>query len=89
MHCDHEHSVSTSDGSTFVRQTAFPRPNYLLRENFLNEFRSEVDKAKVRSHLGIPDEFDLSWGNIRGTIENQKDLINLINTLIDQKLNGN
>ena len=56
-----------------------PKFDFLMTGNYLSEFASEVDKARVRENLGIPDEFTLYWGNIRGNIANQTDLIELIN----------
>lgn len=56
-----------------------PKFDFLLTGNYLSEYASEVDKARVRQNLGIPDEFTLYWGNIRGNIANQTDLIELIN----------
>jgi predicted nucleic acid-binding Zn-ribbon protein len=47
----------------------------------LSEFKSEVDKARVRENLGIPDEYTLYWGNMKGNIANQEDLIQLISEL--------
>lgn len=55
-----------------------PKFDFLLTGNYLSEYASEVDKARVRQNLGIPDEFTLYWGNIRGNIANQPDLIELI-----------
>lgn len=52
--------------------------NSLQVNNYLSEYRTEIDKARVRANLGIPDEYSLSWGNIQGTIESQRDLIALI-----------
>jgi hypothetical protein len=47
-----------------------PKFDFLLTGNYLSEYASEVDKARVRQNLGIPDEFTLYWGNIRGNIAN-------------------
>lgn len=53
-------------------------PIPLLRDNFLGEYRTELERAKVRKNLGIADESSLLWGNIDGTIEAQKDLVEYI-----------
>lgn len=50
---------------------------YLLKSNFLSEFLTKSDKEKVLQNLGIY-ELNSSWGNIKGNIENQLDLINYI-----------
>lgn len=64
-----------------------PKFDFLQTSNYLGEFASEVDKARVRENLGIPDEFTLYWGNIKGNIANQTDLISLINE-VKQGLNN-
>ena len=53
-------------------------PIPLLRNNYLGEYRTELERAKVRKNLGIADEQSLLWGNIDGTIEEQKDLVRYI-----------
>lgn len=53
-------------------------PIPLLRDNYLGEYRTELERAKVRKNLGIADEQSLLWGNISGTIEAQKDLVQYI-----------
>ena len=44
------------------------QPTPLLKENFLGEFRTELDKKKVLAALGIATELSLEWGNIKGDI---------------------
>ena len=53
-------------------------PIPLLRNNYLGEYRTELERAKVRKNLGIADEQSLLWGNIEGTIEAQKDLVQYV-----------
>ena len=53
-------------------------PIPLLRDKYLGEYRTELERAKVRKNLGIADEQSLLWGNIEGTIEAQKDLVQYI-----------
>lgn len=53
-------------------------PIPLLRNNYLGEYRTELERAKVRKNLGIADEASLLWGNIDGTIEDQKDLVQYV-----------
>lgn len=62
-----------------------PKFDFLQTHNFLGEFKSEVDKARVRFNLGIPDAQSFVWGNIRGNIENQIDLYRLLSQI---KLNN-
>ena len=49
-----------------------------MKSNYLGEFRTQLEKAKARKNLGIGDEFLLTWGNITGRIEDNKDLITFI-----------
>lgn len=53
-------------------------PIPLLRDKYLGEYRTELERAKVRKNLGIADEYSLLWGNIDGTIEAQKDLVQYV-----------
>lgn len=53
--------------------------DFLKVSNFLCEFRTEVDKARARFNLGIPDEYNFNWGNIKGTVTDQQDLVNVLN----------
>lgn len=53
-------------------------PIPLLKENYLHEFRTEVEKAKARANLGIGDAYSLQWGNITGHIEDNQDLVKFI-----------
>ena len=49
-----------------------------MKSNYLGEFRTQLEKAKARKNLGIGDEFLLTWGNITGHVEDNKDLITFI-----------
>ena len=53
-------------------------PIPLLKDNYLGEYRTALQKAKVRKNLGIADSQSLLWGNINGTIEEQQDLVQYI-----------
>ena len=53
-------------------------PIPLLRNNYLGEYRTELERAKARKNLGIADSQSLLWGNIEGTIEAQKDLVQYV-----------
>lgn len=76
-------SVSNADivpcGKKGQKVSSEPIP--LLRNNYLGEYRTELEKAKVRKNLGIADEQSLLWGNIEGHIEEQKDIIDYIKTM--------
>lgn len=60
-------------------------PIPLLRNNYLGEYRTELEKAKVRQNLNIPDTVVQKWGNLTGFIEEQTDLIDYVNSLIEYK----
>ena len=51
------------------------QPTPLLKENFLGEFRTELDKKKVLAALGIVTELSLEWGNIKGDVGDNLALI--------------
>lgn len=61
------------------QQHDLPHLGFLQFHNFLGEFKTEVDKARVRYNLGIPDEYSFNWGNITGVLEKQTDLMNYLN----------
>lgn len=73
-------SVSNADivpcGKKGQKISSDPIP--LLRNNYLGEYRTELEKAKVRKNLGIADEQSLLWGNLEGHVEEQKDLVDYI-----------
>lgn len=53
-------------------------PIPLIKSKYLGEFRTELERAKARKNLGIPDDTSYTWGNIEGHIEDQKDLVQYI-----------
>ena len=70
-----------------VQSTIYTNPQerpafeFLQLHNYLGEFKSEVDKARVRENLGIPDDYSYNWGHIGGSIQNQTDLMSILNNL--------
>lgn len=44
------------------------QPFPLLRDNFLGEYRTELDKKKVLANLGIASDLSLEWEYIKGDI---------------------
>ena len=44
------------------------QPSPLLKDNFLGEFRTELDKKKVLTNLGIATSLSLEWEYIKGDI---------------------
>lgn len=69
-------SVSNADivPSCNKGQKISSEPIPLLRNNYLGEYRTELEKAKVRKNLGIADNTVIEWGNITGYIEDNPDL---------------
>ena len=51
------------------------QPSPLLKDNFLGEFRTELDKKKVLANLGIATELSLEWEYIKGDIGKSKALM--------------
>ena len=52
------------------------QPSPLLKDNFLGEFRTELDKKKVLSNLGIATDLSLEWEYIKGDIGRSTALMN-------------
>jgi hypothetical protein len=65
-----------SCGKRIPKYQAMPIP--LMKSNYLGEFRTQLEKAKARRNLGIGDEYTLTWGNITGHIEDNRDLAQFI-----------
>ena len=63
-------------GKRVPKYQAQPIP--LMKSNYLGEFRTALEKAKARRNLGIGDEYTLTWGNITGHIEDNRDLTTFI-----------
>ena len=63
-------------GKRIPKYQAVPIP--LMKSNYLGEFRTQLEKAKARRNLGIGDEYTLTWGNITGHIEDNRDLTQFI-----------
>ena len=57
------------------KQHISSQPSPLLKDNFLGEFRTELDKKKVLANLGIASDLVLEWKNIKGDIGQNKALM--------------
>lgn len=53
-------------------------PIPLLRNNYLGEYRTELEKEKVRKNLGIADDISLRWENIKGFVDDSTELVKYI-----------
>ena len=56
------------------------QPSPLLKDNFLGEFRTELDKKKVLANLGIATNLSLEWEYIRGDIGRSEALMQELNS---------
>lgn len=57
------------------KQHITSQPTTLLKDNFLGEFRTELDKKKVLSNLGIATNLSLEWEYIKGDISRSVSLM--------------
>ena len=57
------------------KQHISSQPSPLLKDNFLGEFRTELDKKKVLANLGIATDLVLEWENIKGDIGKSESLV--------------
>lgn len=57
------------------KQHITSQPTTLLKDNFLGEFRTELDKKKVLSNLGIATDLSLEWEYIKGDISRSVSLM--------------
>ena len=63
-----------------------PSPTGFFKvDNLLGELWTEAQKSIARKNLGIADENSLFWGNIKGQIENQKDVKSFINSSVKKE----
>lgn len=51
------------------------QPSALIRDNYLGEYRTELDKKKVLANLGIATDLSLEWEYIKGDIGKSKALM--------------
>ena len=58
------------------KQHISSQPSPLLKDNFLGEFRTELDRKKVLANLGIATDLSLEWANIKGDVASNKALVN-------------
>ena len=58
-----------------AKQHISSQPSPLLRDNFLGEFRTELDKKKVLANLGIATSLSLEWEYIKGDIGRSESLM--------------
>ena len=60
------------------KQHISSQPSPLLKDNFLGEFRTELDRKKVLANLGIITDVSLEWQYIKGSIESSDTLTDYI-----------
>lgn len=76
-----ENSLIVHGGCCNIIDGSSPNDESLKKSRHLSEFITELDKALARKNLGIPDKFQLRWGNIEGNLDQQKDLYNVLTKL--------
>lgn len=57
------HTVKKEDCGKKCHNTHGPQP--LMRDNFLGEYKTELDKKKVLSNLGITSLAQLEWCDVK------------------------
>lgn len=62
------------------REPISSQPFPLLRDNYLGEYRTELDKKRVLANLGIATELSLEWEYIKGDIGRSVALMNELDT---------
>lgn len=62
------------------KQHISSQPTILTKENFLGEFRTDLDKKKVLANLGIISDVLLEWEFIKGDIGKNSTLMNELNS---------
>lgn len=78
-----QESLIVNGGCCSISDGTSKSNDYLKKSNYLSEFLTELEKAKVRKNLGITDGYSLKWGNIEGDVKQQKDLMDLLESLRD------
>lgn len=76
-----ESNLIIHGGCCNITDGSSPNTEVLKKSNYLSEFITEVEKALARKNLGIPDKFQLRWGNIEGNLDQQKDLYEALTNL--------
>lgn len=54
--------------------------------NLFGELLTNADKQIARNNLGIPEDSSLYWGNLKGYLTDQKDLIKFVNAVSEEKV---
>lgn len=62
------------------REPISSQPFPLFRDNYLGEYRTELDKKRVLANLGIATELSLEWEYIKGDIGRSVALMNELDT---------
>ena len=67
-------SVMFQNNSDCSCNSCSTQQKYFEISKCFEELTTEVQKAQARYNLGLSDEWNMKWGNIKGFIEEQKDL---------------
>ena len=67
-------SVMFQNNSDCSCKSCSTQQKYFEISKCFEELTTEVQKAQARYNLGLSDEWNMKWGNIKGFVEEQKDL---------------
>lgn len=67
-------SVMFQNNSDCSCKSCSNQQKYFEISKCFEELTTEVQKAQARYNLGLSDEWNMKWGNIKGFVEEQKDL---------------
>ena len=66
-----------------------PSPTGFFKvDNLFAELLTEYQKRMARTNLGIPQDNSLFWGNIKGYLDDQKDIKSYINSSVVKSVNN-
>lgn len=60
--------------------------DYFKKENLFSELVSDYQRIVARYNLGIAEEYALKWGNIKGTLTDQTDLVDYMKKPLDDHI---
>ena len=75
-------SIMFQNNSDCSCNSCSSQQKYFEISKCFEELNTEIQKAQARYNLGIGDEQNLKWGNIKGFIEEQTDIIEYLNNYI-------
>lgn len=61
---------------------------YFKVDNLFSEIWTEAQRAIARKNLGVSNDVALKWGNIKGDLRQQKDLLNYLDQFLQKEIIG-